>query len=154
MLSLLSKELSFTFYFLALSFWIVHFHFKGVRSDSIYFIFQLISFKQTVNHQTGHHTAASLFMGGTRGGTGGPDPSWNCQIIDFCHVEIFRQTPSGNLDPPPPRRRFSGSAHAVCVYLIERMLGLCRYNDYEHEQYFRTRFVTFFSAVTTITVFK
>ena len=25
------------------------------------------------------------------GGTGGPN-----QIINFCHVEIFRQTPSGN----------------------------------------------------------
>ena len=40
-----------------------------------------------------------------RGG-GGPDPAppppWNCQIINFCHVEIFHQTPSGNLDPPPP----------------------------------------------------
>ena len=35
-----------------------------------------------------------------RGGTGGPDPTWNCQIINFCHVESFRQTPSGNLDPP------------------------------------------------------
>ena len=55
-------------------------------------------------------------MVGSRGGggTGGPDPPppphWNCQIINFCHVEIFRQTPSGNLDPPP--RKFSGSAHA------------------------------------------
>ena len=39
-------------------------------------------------------------MGGSRGGTGGPDPPppWNCKIINFCHVEIFRQTPSGNLD--------------------------------------------------------
>ena len=27
------------------------------------------------------------------GGTGGPDHPWNCQIIDFCHVEIFRQIP-------------------------------------------------------------
>ena len=43
---------------------------------------------------------------------------WNCQIINFCHVEIFRQNPSGNLDPlslsprpPPPPRKFSGSAH-------------------------------------------
>ena len=35
------------------------------------------------------------------GGTGGPDPPWNCRIINFCLVEIFRQTPSGNLDPPP-----------------------------------------------------
>ena len=52
-------------------------------------------------------------MGGSRGGgTGGLDPPpWNCQIINFCHVEIFRQTPSGNLDPPP-LREFSGSAHA------------------------------------------
>ena len=39
-------------------------------------------------------------------GAGGPDPphththTWNCQIINFCHVEIFRKTPSGNLDPP------------------------------------------------------
>ena len=33
------------------------------------------------------------------GGTGGPDPPpWNCQIINFCHVEIFRQTASGNLN--------------------------------------------------------
>ena len=29
-----------------------------------------------------------------------PPGPWNCQIINFCHVEIFRQTPSGNLDPP------------------------------------------------------
>ena len=36
---------------------------------------------------------------GGGGGAGGPDPLWNCQIINFCHVEIFRQTPSGNLDP-------------------------------------------------------
>ena len=36
-----------------------------------------------------------------RGGRG-PDPPWNCQIINFCHVEIFHQTPSGTLDPPPP----------------------------------------------------
>ena len=44
-------------------------------------------------------------MGGSRGGGKGvrpPPPTWNCQIICFCHVEIFRQTPSGNLDPPPP----------------------------------------------------
>ena len=34
-----------------------------------------------------------ICMGGSRGG---PDPPpWDCQIIDFCHVEIFRQTPSG-----------------------------------------------------------
>ena len=43
-------------------------------------------------------------MGGSRGG-GSPPPThthtWNCQIICFCHVEIFRQTPSGNLDPTP-----------------------------------------------------
>ena len=48
------------------------------------------------------------------GGAGGPDTPfpWNCQIINFCHVEIFRQTPSGNLDLPPlPLRKFSGSAH-------------------------------------------
>ena len=50
-------------------------------------------------------------MGGSRGGTGGPDtppPPWNCQIINFCHVEIFRQTPSGILDPlpPPPKKNF------------------------------------------------
>ena len=49
------------------------------------------------------------------GVTGGPDlspppPGNNCQIINFCHVEIFRKTPSGNLDPPP-LRKFSGSAH-------------------------------------------
>ena len=49
-------------------------------------------------------------MGGSRGGTTGPDHPWNCQIINFCHVEIFRQTPSGNLDP---LRKFSGSAHAI-----------------------------------------
>ena len=53
-------------------------------------------------------------MGGSRGGTGDPDPPppppRNCQIINFCHVEIFRQTPSRNLDPPP-LRKFSGSAH-------------------------------------------
>ena len=40
-----------------------------------------------------------------RGGGGGGQgvrntpPHWNCQIISFCHVDIFRQTPSGNLDP-------------------------------------------------------
>ena len=33
------------------------------------------------------------------GGTGGSDPPWNCQIINFCHVGIFCQTPSGTLDP-------------------------------------------------------
>ena len=53
-----------------------------------------------------------------RGRAGGPEPPpphthppppWNCQIINFCHVEIFRKTPSGNLDP---LRKFSGSAHA------------------------------------------
>ena len=49
-------------------------------------------------------------MGGSRGGTGCPPPPWNCRIICFCHVEIFRQTPSGNLDPP--LGKFSGSAHA------------------------------------------
>ena len=42
-----------------------------------------------------------------RGGSGGPDSPppphpRNCQIINFCHVEVFRQTPSGNLDHPPP----------------------------------------------------
>ena len=53
-------------------------------------------------------------MGGSRGGTGVLDPPhWNCQIINFCHVENFRQTPSGNLDPAPhPLRKFSGSAYA------------------------------------------
>ena len=30
-----------------------------------------------------------------------PPPLWNCQIICFCHVEIFRYTASGNLDPSP-----------------------------------------------------
>ena len=39
------------------------------------------------------------------GGYRGSGPPWNCQIISFCHVEIFRQTPSGKL--------FSGSAHVV-----------------------------------------
>ena len=34
-----------------------------------------------------------------------PPPPRNCQIISFCHVEIFRQTPSGNLDPPPPSEK-------------------------------------------------
>ena len=52
-------------------------------------------------------------MGGSRGGGGGEGQGvrnpWNCQIINFCHVEIFRQTPSGTLDPP--LRKFSGSAH-------------------------------------------
>ena len=43
-------------------------------------------------------------MGGSRGGggdrgSGPPPPPWNCQIINFCYVEIFSQTPSGNLDP-------------------------------------------------------
>ena len=53
--------------------------------------------------------------GGDRG-SGPPPPPWNCQIINFCHVEIFRQTPSGNLDPPPPPlRKFSGSAHVILV---------------------------------------
>ena len=32
-----------------------------------------------------------------------PRPPRNCQIINFCHVGIFRQTPSGNLDPPPEK---------------------------------------------------
>ena len=45
-------------------------------------------------------------MGGSREGGGGqgvrtpPPPPWNCQIINFCHAEIFRQTPSGTLDLP------------------------------------------------------
>ena len=38
---------------------------------------------------------------------------WNCKIINFCHVEIFRQTPSENLPPPPPPTKFSGSAHGL-----------------------------------------
>ena len=37
--------------------------------------------------------------GGEQGVRPPPSP-WNCQIFCFCHVEIFRQTPSGNLDPP------------------------------------------------------
>ena len=67
-------------------------------------------------------------MGRSKGGGGGrtggpppPPPHWNCQIICFCHVEIFpspppppptgiarlfvfamlKFSPSGNLDPPP-----------------------------------------------------
>ena len=43
-------------------------------------------------------------MGGSRGGGdrgSGPPPPWNCQIINFCHVEIFRQAPSaGEFGPP------------------------------------------------------
>ena len=41
-------------------------------------------------------------MGGSRVGErgSGPPTPWNCQIINFCHVEIFRQTPSGNLVDP------------------------------------------------------
>ena len=59
------------------------------------------------------------------GGTGGPDPLWNCTIINFCHVEIFRQTPSGNLDPPPtPLRKFSGSAHVQ-----ESCTNICLIDD-------------------------
>ena len=47
---------------------------------------------------------------GGGGGAGGLDPPWNCQIIDFCHVEIFLQTPSGNVYPPPTPllRKFPG----------------------------------------------
>ena len=43
-----------------------------------------------------------------RGGEGnrGSGPPWNCQIINFCHVDIFRKTPSGNLDLPPPEKIF------------------------------------------------
>ena len=44
---------------------------------------------------------AVVSMGGSRGGDRGSGPPWNCQIISFCHVEIFRQTPFGNLDPSP-----------------------------------------------------
>ena len=56
--------------------------------------------------------------GGDRGS--GPPPPWNCQIINFCHVEIFRQTPSGNLDPttPPSLRKFSGSAHGNNTFIL------------------------------------
>ena len=50
------------------------------------------------------------------GGVSGPPTPWNCQIINFCHVENFRQTRSGNLDtPPPPLRKFSGSVHVIVV---------------------------------------
>ena len=38
--------------------------------------------------------------GGGGRGSRPPPPPWNCQIISFCHVEIFRQTPSGNSNPP------------------------------------------------------
>ena len=40
------------------------------------------------------------------GGTGGPPrppPHWNCQIICFCHVEIF---PFWEFGPPPPWENF------------------------------------------------
>ena len=47
-------------------------------------------------------------------GDRGSGPPWNCQIINFCHVEIFRQTPSGNLGP---LRKFSGSALGVALVL-------------------------------------
>ena len=52
--------------------------------------------------RTGHSCVGS--WADPEGGQGvrTPPPPWNCQIINFCHVEIFRQTPSGNLDPPPP----------------------------------------------------
>ena len=52
------------------------------------------------------------------GGTGGPDPPWNCQIINFCHVEIFRQTPSGNLDPPPEKIFWIRACHKFNVDLF------------------------------------
>ena len=62
------------------------------------------------------------YMGGSRGGDGGsgtPPPPLELPDYYFCHVEIFRQTPSGKFGPPPPPphpkppRKFSGSAHAI-----------------------------------------
>ena len=53
--------------------------------------------------------------GGRRSGPQ-PPPPWNCHIINFCHVEIFRQTPSGNLDsaPPPPPEKIHTTAATKC----------------------------------------
>ena len=52
------------------------------------------------------------------GGQGVRIPPRNCQIINFCHVVIFRQTPAGNLDPPPPPlKKFSGSELGFVLYL-------------------------------------
>ena len=50
-------------------------------------------------------------MGGSRGGDRGSGPPWNCQIIYFCHVEIFHQTLLG-FWTPNPLRKFSESVHA------------------------------------------
>ena len=81
----------------------------------------------------------SFHMGGSRwgGGTGGLDPPWNCQIINFCHVEIFRQTPSVNLDIPPPSI-FSGSAHVPSMHrsaLVRPLLFTCTLYKRELSEY-------------------
>ena len=62
------------------------------------------------------HTCHGRIQRGGRGS--GPPPPPNCQNINFCHVEIFRQTPSA--PPPPPLRKVSGSAHAC---MESRTLG-------------------------------
>ena len=73
-------------------------------------------------------------MGGSRGGGQGVrTPPWNCQIIDFCPVEILRQTPSGNLDPPTEKIFWIRACASICdvrnfvaswVYRVDRGLKL------------------------------
>ena len=60
---------------------------------------------KTITFTKDYPDTGIIHMGGSRGG-GGAGPPWNCQFISFFHVEIFRQSPSGNLDPPPPRDNF------------------------------------------------
>ena len=70
-------------------------------------------------------------MGGSRGGDRGsapppppPPPPWNCQIINFCHVKIFHQTPSGNLDPPPtPEKIFWISACSTKTTIWQNLIS-------------------------------
>ena len=63
------------------------------------------------------------------GGTGGPDHPWNCQIIDFCHVEIFRQIPYGNLDPPPPPEKIFWIRACIRTHILNIHSGTFQYRN-------------------------
>ena len=73
-----------------------------------------------IRHRSKHQTQGKHGRIQKGGGQGvrTPPPPWNIQIINFYHVEIFRQTPSGTLDPTP-LRKFSGSAHGKHLIIIK-----------------------------------
>ena len=50
-------------------------------------------------------------------------PLWNCQIINFCHVEIFRQTPSAIGPPPPPPS--PGKMFWICAWSNPALGYIC-----------------------------